>query len=161
MEVTFAPRDIIQINDARIASRNFAGREGPYTRKGDRSFALAFSDNEFAQELLDRGWNVTIKPPKKEGEPERMYLKVKVKFNDRGPAVYLVTGNKKTKLTEDTVGIIDDIDIRSVDLDIRPYDWETNGKTGRTAYLQAMRVVQEVDRFAAEDCCDIDDMEEY
>lgn len=47
------------------------------------------------------------------------------------------------------MGLIDDIDILSVDMDIRPYDWEVNGKTGRTAYLQSMQVTQEVDRFAA------------
>ena len=59
------------------------------------------------------------------------------------------SGNNVRKLSEDIVGLIDDIDILSVDMDIRPYDWEVNGKTGRTAYLQSMEVVQEVDRFAA------------
>lgn len=44
---------------------------------------------------------------------------------------------------------MDEIDIRSVNLDVRPYDWEVNGKTGRTAYLQSMEVIQEIDRFAA------------
>ncbi len=47
------------------------------------------------------------------------------------------------------VSIVDEIDIRSVNLDVRPYDWEVNGKTGRTAYLQSMEVIQEIDRFAA------------
>ena len=78
-----------------------------------------------------------------------MYLPVKIKFNDRGPAIYLKSGNNVRKLSEDVVGLIDDIDILSVDMDIRPYDWEVNGKTGRTAYLQSMQVTQEVDRFAA------------
>lgn len=53
------------------------------------------------------------------------------------------------ELSEDMVSIVDEIDIRSVNLDVRPYDWEVNGKTGRTAYLQSMEVIQEIDRFAA------------
>ena len=43
--------------------------------------------------------------------------------------------------------MLDEIDIQSVDLDVRPYDWEVNDKTGRTAYLQAINVVQNIDRF--------------
>lgn len=78
-----------------------------------------------------------------------MYLPVKIKFNDRGPNVYLVTGERRNKLDKEAIGCIDDIDISSVSLDIRPYDWEVNGKVGRTAYLQAMQVIQEIDRFAA------------
>ena len=46
-------------------------------------------------------------------------------------------------------GSLDNIDIVNVSLDIRAYDWEVNGKTGRTAYLQAMEVTQNIDRFAA------------
>ena len=34
-------------------------------------------------------------------------------------------------------------------MDIRPYDWDVNGKQGRTAYLQAINVVQNIDRFGA------------
>ena len=90
-----------------------------------------------------------IKDPREEGEEPFMYLPIKVKFNDRGPQIYLVTGDRTNRLGEDVVSMLDDIDIRSVDLDIRPYDWEVNGKTGRTAYLQAMEVTQEIDRFAA------------
>lgn len=151
MELTFAPRDILQIDDARIVSRNFSGKPGDYNREGDRNFAVTFSDRELADELVARGWNITVKPGKKEGEPERMYLKVKVKFNEKGPNCYLISGNRKVLLNEDTVGRLDDIDIRRVDLDIRPYDWVVNGKPGRTAYLQCIRVVQEIDRFEAAD----------
>lgn len=78
-----------------------------------------------------------------------MFLPVKIKFNDRGPNVYLKTGSRVNKLDEESVSCLDDVDIMSVDLDIRPYDWDVNGKSGRTAYLQSISVTQNVDRFAA------------
>ena len=149
MNVTFAPRGILQIDDARIIYRNFSGVGSKFNREGDRNFAIYIDDEDIANELRDRGWNVKIKPPREDGDDPFMFLPVKIKFNDRGPSVYLVTGNKKTPLNENTVSCLDDIDILSVDLDVRPYDWEVNGKTGRTAYLQSIWVTQEVDRFAS------------
>lgn len=149
MNVVFAPRGILQIDDARIIYRNFSGVGSKFNREGDRNFAVYIPDEDIANELKERGWNVKIKPPREDGDDPFMFLPVKIKFNDRGPSVYLVTGNKKTPLNENTVSCLDDIDILSVDLDIRPYDWEVNDKTGRTAYLQSIWVTQEVDRFAS------------
>lgn len=149
MELTFAPRDILQINDARIIYGNFRGEEKKFNREGDRNFAVVIPNQELADELLDRGWNVKIKDPREEGDEPFRYLPVKIKFNDRGPQVYLVSGGAHRRLDEELVSMIDEIDIRSVNLDVRPYDWEVNGKTGRTAYLQSMEVIQEIDRFAA------------
>ena len=149
MELTFAPRDILQVNDTRITYRNFRGEGSKFNREGDRNFAMIIPTQDLADELISRGWNVKIKEPREESEEPFIYLPIKVKFNDRGPQIYLVTGDRTNRLDEDVVSMLDDIDIRSVDLDIRPYDWEVNGKTGRTAYLQAMEVTQEIDRFAA------------
>lgn len=151
MRMTYAPRDILQIDDARIIYRNFAGRGDKYNREGDRNFAVVIPDEEMANELTDRGWNVKIKPPREDGDTPFMFLPVKVKFNDRGPNVYLKTGNNQNRLDEESIGLIDNIDIIGVDLDIRPFDWDVNGKQGRTAYLQSMRVTQDIDRFAARD----------
>lgn len=151
MRITFAPRDILQIDDARIIYRNFAGRGDKYNREGDRNFAVVIPDEEMAAQLTDLGWNVKIKPPREDGDAPFMFLPVKVKFNDRGPNVYLKTGNVQNRLDEESVGLLDNIDIIGVDLDIRPFDWDVNGKQGRTAYLQSIRVVQDVDRFAGDD----------
>lgn len=149
MEITFAPRGILQIDDARIIYRNFSGVGSKFNREGDRNFAVVIDDPELADTLINEGWNVKIKPPRDENEDPFMYLPVKIKFNENGPAVYLRTGKVMKRLDEELVSCIDDIDILSVDLDIRPYDWEVNGKTGRTAYLQSINVTQRIDRFAA------------
>ena len=149
MNITYAPKGILQIDDARIIYRNFAGIGSKFNREGDRNFAVIIPNQEIADELIEAGWNVKIKPPRDDQDMPFMYLPVKIKFNDRGPNVYLVTGDRRNPLNEETIGCIDDIDISSVNLDIRPYDWEVNGKAGRTAYLQAMEVIQEIDRFAA------------
>jgi hypothetical protein len=150
MKLTFGPKGILQIDDARIIHRNFAGRGDKYNREGDRNFSVIIDDQDIADALIEQGWNVKIKPPRDEDDMPFMFLPVKVKFNDRGPRVYLITGNRKNELSEDSVACLDDVDILSVDLDIRPYDWElANGNSGRSAYLQAIHVVQEVDRFAS------------
>lgn len=148
MNITYAPRDILQIDDARIIFRNFSGKPDKYNRAGDRNFALIIPDDDTAEELIKRGWNVKIKPPREEDDEPFRYLNVKVKFNDRGPSVYLRTSGATNRLDEESIGILDNINIQSVDLDIRPYDYEVDGKTGRAAYLQSICVTQRVDRFA-------------
>lgn len=149
MEITFAPKGILQIDDARIIYRNFSGVGSKFNREGDRNFAVVIPDQEIADRLIEDGWNVRIKPPRDEEDEPFMYLPVKIKFSERGPHVYLKTGKSLNRLDETTVSCLDDISILNVDLDIRPYDWEVNGKTGRTAYLQSIHVEQEIDRFAA------------
>ena len=150
MKINFAARGVVQIDDARIIYRNFAGAPSKFNREGDRNFAVVIEDQDIAEALTEKGWNVKIKPPREEGDEPFMFLPVKVKFNERGPRVYLqnsLGGRNRVTLDEDTVGILDNVDITNVDLAIRPYDWDVQGKTGRTAYLQSICVTQEVDRF--------------
>lgn len=148
MRITFAPRGILQIDDARIIFRNFSGIGSKFNREGDRNFAVVIDDEDIKNALVEAGWNIKIKPARDEDDIPFMYLPVKVKFNDRGPSVYLKTGDTINKLDEETIDCLDNVDILGVDLDIRPYDWEVNGKEGRTAYLQSIQVTQEIDRFA-------------
>ena len=150
MHITFISNGILQIDGAKIIYRNFAGIGSKFNREGDRNFSILIEDEETANTLIDLGWNVKIKDPREEGDTPFMHLPVKVKFNDRGPKAYLYAGGPKAvELDEESIACLDDVDIMTVDLDIRPYDWEVNGKTGRTAYLQSIHVTQEVDRFAA------------
>lgn len=149
MNVCFAPKGILQIDDARIIFKNFEGRGDKFNRAGDRNFSLLIEDPNTADALVKEGWNVKIKPGRDEDEEPFMRLPVKVKFTEYGPNVYLRTGDRVNKLDEESISCLDDIDIESVNMDIRPYDWEVNGRTGRTAYLQSMEVVQRIDRFSA------------
>jgi hypothetical protein len=149
MKVRFT-RDILEIEDARIIYRNFEGLASKFNREGDRNFAVIIPNDDICNELVEAGWNVKIRPPRDEDDSPFMFLPVKIKFNSRGPAAYVRSGDSVTKLTEETIGMLDEIDIQSVDMDIRPYDWDVNGKQGRTAYLQAINVIQNIDRFGAQ-----------
>lgn len=148
MEIGFA-RDgkLLQIDDARIIFKNFSGEESKFNRAGDRNFAVRINDPDVVDQLIADGWNVTVKPPKEEGDDPYMYIKVKIKFNDRGPKVFLRSGKHVRRLSEQNVGLLDSIDILRVDLDLRAYDWEVNGKTGRAAYLDSINVEQNLNRF--------------
>lgn len=149
MNVCFAPKGILQIDDAKIIFKNFEGRGDKFNREGDRNFSLLIEDPNTADALVKEGWNVKIKPGRDEDEEPFMRLPVKVKFTEYGPNVYLRTLDRVNKLDEESISCLDNIDIESVNMDIRPYDWEVNGRTGRTAYLQSMEVVQRIDRFSA------------
>lgn len=146
MQVKFR-KNILEIEDARIIYRNFEGVASKFNREGDRNFAVIVPNDEIKDILVEAGWNVKIKPPRDEDDTPFMFIPVKVKFNNRGPAAYLRSGETVTRLNEETIGILDEIDIQSVSMDLRPYDWDVNGKTGRTAYLQAIDVIQNIDRF--------------
>ena len=141
-------KELLKIDDARIIFRNFSGIASKFNREGDRNFCVVIEDPNMAQQLAEDGWNIKIRPPRDEGDNPFHYLPVKVKFGEYPPNVYLASGKKMVKLDEESVDCLDDVDIISVDMDIRPYDWEVNDKTGRTAYLRAIKVTQQIDRFA-------------
>lgn len=143
-------RDILEIDDARIIFRNFSGAPDNFTREGDRSFAVVIPDQEMADALIEQGWNVKIRAPRDNQDEPFMFLSVKVKYKDgRGPGVYVMSGGTPKRLDEDTIDMLDQIDIASVDMDVRAFDWTNNGKSGRAAYLDSINVTQKIDRFGA------------
>lgn len=132
-------RDNIIIEGARIFARNFSGAAGEYNAPGQRNFCV-FLDADIAAKLKTDGWNVKYLRPREEGDEPQAYMQVTVRFGDYPPKIYLVTSRGKTLLTEDKVGIIDWAEIESVDLIIRPRNWEVRGATGVKAYAKSVYV---------------------
>ncbi len=142
-----ADKNTVTMEEVRIIFRNFAGKEGQYNREGDRNFGVILPP-DVAERMAADGWNVKFLQPRDEAEDEveTPWLPVSVNF-DKGkpPKIMLVTERGRTALNEDTVDTLDWADITNVDLIVRPYTWDVNGRSGVKAYLQSMYVTIEED----------------
>jgi len=120
--------------------RNFSGNKTEYNRAGERKFTI-FLPQDVADELEDLGWYVRHKPPYREGDDPQNLLDVALAFSPYPPTVILISHDgTRTLLNEENVGILDNTDIARADVEIRPYNWEVNGRTGTKAYVKELAV---------------------
>lgn len=144
----FKKTNNIMIENARLIFKNFSGEESKFNRGGNKNFCVVL-DNDMARELEEDGWNIKYLRPREDGEEPTPYLQVSVAFGNISPKVIMIAGRHKTPLNEVTINSLDYAEIANVDLVIRPYHWEVNGKEGIKAYLKTMYVEIEQDVFAS------------
>lgn len=132
------------VEDADIRWLNFAGKIRDFNPNGERNFCL-FVDEQLANQLKRDDFNVKLTKPRKDASREEIesfvpeyYLEVKVGYKMHPPRITMrgETTGKRTELTEDTVDILDEVDIASVDVIVRAREYDINGKTGIKAYLK-------------------------
>lgn len=136
------------IGNAHVMFPNFSGREDKYNREGDRNFCVRIDDEDVVEHLKNDGWNVRILPPRNPDEKPVPYIQVKISYKKYPPKVYMVTRRGKVLLDEESVGTLDFAEISLFDIEISPYPWDVNGKTGVKAYLKTMYATIVEDAFA-------------
>lgn len=141
-------REYLNIENARIIFKNFAGEQTKFNRKGDRNFCVII-EAENVDTLRADGWNVREWVNNEDEEDVLYYLPVSVSFDPYPPRVELITSKKRVLLDEDSIDTMDQVDIETIDLTITPYNWTVNGKSGVKAYLKNMYVTIHEDPFAA------------
>jgi hypothetical protein len=129
----------VTIEGARILFRNFSGEEGRYNAKGKRNFNVLLAQ-DLADLMEKDGWNVKYLQPREEDEAPQARLEVAVSFGKNPPRIVLITSRGKTNLDESMVSLLDWADIENVDMIVRPYNWDVNGKTGIKAYVKSLYV---------------------
>lgn len=152
----------VELENARIFSLNFSGREKVWNGKiinteGTMNFCVSIPD-DIAQDMIEDGWAVRLSAPRDENDEPSYFLPVEVKWRDRSrkllpekilPKIYMYSDGREVELDEDNIRILDGCDFETVDLVIHPRIWEDdNGERKIKAYLYDGRFVVRESRIA-------------
>lgn len=139
--------DKVYIENATIINafpfKNFSGEATAKTPAGSRSFCVYIPD-DMVEKLADDGWNVK-QDRDRDGEIRGYYLPVAISFKipKYAPEIYKVNDDSLIRLKEDRVGDLDRANIVSMDIVVRPHNYDGGVK----AYLEQMYVTVEQNRF--------------
>lgn len=132
----------ITLRDCRMIWKNFEGIAKQYNDAGKRNFAIPLEE-DMAVELYNAGWNVKEKV--QEDGTHLYHLAVTVKMDGkRPPRMFLITLSQmrrvqlKVEDDVDTVLLLDIAELDRVDVTLRPFNWDVNGKQGVSAYLKIL-----------------------
>lgn len=134
-------------NVKRLMFRNFAGAKSDYNALGNRNFCIPL-DIEMAEKMVVDGWNVKQSPLRNPNDFPQPFVQVTVNFKYYPPSIVLINSRGRRTLSENNVALLDDINIKKVDIVIRPYSWEVRGERGIKAYLKTLYVTIAEDEFA-------------
>lgn len=136
----------VRIDNAKIMFRNFAGASKNYNPAGNRNFCV-FLPDDIAESMERDGWYVRWLNSR-EGEAPQAMISVKLNYGNYPPNIVLVSDGKMSKLSEENVNVLDFAELEQVDLILRGYTWEVQGKSGIKAYLKEGYFVLVVDELA-------------
>ena len=142
-------RKLISIEDTSfIFETNFSGdperdRFGSFARKVN----IVIPDIDQANELIEAGFNVRETKPRPDDEDfvPTYFVAARINYDTEWPPkIYLVSGDAEPRLLdEDSVGILDHIYVRNVDVVLNPY---TNARTNtKSLYVRNMYVTQDIE----------------
>ncbi len=136
----------VRIDNAHVVFRNFAGAEGKFNPAGNRNFCV-FLPDDVAKSMEADGWSIRWLNSDPETPPQAL-LAIKVAFGNYPPNVVLVSDGHMSKLSEENVNVLDFAEFEQVDLIVRGYPWNIQGKSGIKAYLKTGYFVLVVDELA-------------
>ena len=151
----------VEIRNARVLWPNFEGRKAQFNDAGRRNFCLLI-DDETARKMEADEWRVKYLKPKEEGDEPQPYLRVNVSYEYFEPVIDMIQGDRLKHLKEDTIYILDTVDIDHVNCLLQGSWYEgADGNKGYTPYLKELYAHIPVSRLAQEYAAQFkEDMEE-
>lgn len=147
----------IPLENVKVLFPNFSGLANQYNAEGNRVFNVQVSEEQ-KNLLEEQGFNVREKEAYDPEDEPTYTLKVKVSYMFRQPRIVLITSRGRTDLPEETIQILDWIDIEKADIWITPSVWNKKDNPRydphvvasidrSTAYLRSAYITQEEDEF--------------